>query len=479
MLPAISLPSIDTGVFSFGQASAQRATLPFNKFVEVANPNYEWHGYARQLAAQLERVASGDLKRLMVFMPPRHGKSELISRLFSAYYLYRNPHHWVGVSSYAADLAYTFSRNARDNYTRNGGTIKGDAAAVKHWETGDGGGFWAAGVGGPITGKGFHLGIIDDPIKNAEEAASETIRAKQKDWYDSTFYTRMEPGAAIIVIQTRWHEDDLSGWLLSKEGDEPEGWHVVNYEAIKSDEPPEFPVSCVVEPDSRDVGDALAPSRYTAEQLEKIKARVGSYFWNALYQQNPTPRSGGMFKREWFEIVKTFPAHECQFVRYWDKAGTEGAGAHTAGVLYAKQKGDRTRFYVVDLIMGQWGVFERERVISQTLAADRAAYGYMATWIEQEPGSGGKESAEATIANNPAFNVRADRPTGDKVLRAEPVAAQAEAGLVSFVAGSWNGRFLDYLTSFPLGKVKDPIDALSGAHNKLTNMGYGMVSRYA
>src|SRR5690606_35818692 len=131
----------------------------------------------------------------MVFLPPRHSKSEMFSRLFSAYYLFRNPHHFVGINSYSAELAYTLSRAARENFLEAGGSISDEAAAVKHWETSERGGLWAAGVGGPITGKGYHLGIIDDPLKNSEDAASSTIREKQKEWYASTFYTRQEPNA--------------------------------------------------------------------------------------------------------------------------------------------------------------------------------------------------------------------------------------------------------------------------------------------
>jgi hypothetical protein len=121
---------------------------------------------------------------------------------------------------------------------------------------------WAAGVGGPITGKGGNLLIIDDPIKNAEEAASETIRAKHKDWYGSTLYTRLEPAGALVVVQTRWNEDDLSGYLLDSEKDEPECWHIVNMPAIAEDEPQEFPLSCTMEPDDRLPGEALNPERY-------------------------------------------------------------------------------------------------------------------------------------------------------------------------------------------------------------------------
>ena len=321
---------------------------------------------------------------------------------------------------------------------------------------------WAAGVGGPITGKGFHLGIIDDPVKNAEDAASETVRARQWDWYRSTFYTRQEPGAAIVVIQTRWHEDDLSGRLLAHETVEPEYWHVVHLPALK-EEPPAYPPTVTLEPDARRDGEALAPARYPASKLAGIMRANGDYYWGALYQQRPRGRDGNMFKREWFPIVPTAPAN-ARYVRYWDKAGTAGGGAYTAGVLLAEHGGV---FTICDVIMGQWGADERERVIVQTAAADSAAYGHVEIGHEQEPGSGGKESAEATTRRLAGYVVYADRPTGDKALRAEPVASQAAAGSVRMVAAPWNGRLLEVLTAFPLGAVRDPVDALSGAFARL------------
>jgi len=453
--------------FSKRQKPAKtQKTKTFKEFVTLANRRYQWYDYVERLAAVLQRVADGEIKRLMVFMPPRHGKSELVSRLFSAYYLYRHPDHWVGINSYAAELAYTFSRNARGNYTKMGGKLKDDAAAVKHWETGQGGGLWAAGVGGPITGKGFHLGIIDDPIKNAEDAASETIRQKQKDWYDSTFYTREEPGGAIIVIQTRWHEDDLSGYLLSKEEEEPEGWHIVHFEAIKEEETPEYPETCTIESDPRQPGEALSPLRYSLDKLKRIARRIGDYFFGALYQQWPRPREGNMFKREWFEIVPAVPAG-ARRVRYWDKAGTQDDGAFTAGALLAEYHGV---YYVEDMIRGQWGSTERERVIKQTAQMDGVD---VEIWIEQEPGSGGKESAENTIRNLTGFVVWADRVTGDKVTRAGPFASQAGGLNVKLKKAAWNSGYLERITAFPNGKYKDDIDASSGAFNKLQGPQFG------
>lgn len=267
--------------------------LSFIDFInQASNGHYRWYDYLAQSAAILQRVSDDELKRVMIFMPPRHGKSEQVSRLFSAYYLYRHPQRWVGLNSYGASLSYTFSRNARDNFRKIGGVLKDDAGAISQWETLSGGGVWASGAGGAITGRGFHLGIIDDPVKNAEEANSLTIQTRNNDWFDSTFWTRQEPGAAIVLIQTRWSRRDLAGYILSKEEEEPEAWHIIHLEAIKTGTEPKYHETCTLESDPRQIGEALNPDRYPIEKLRKIKGRIGTYFFGALYQQSPTQKSG-------------------------------------------------------------------------------------------------------------------------------------------------------------------------------------------
>lgn len=444
----------------------------FRAYVDrVTRGRFQWYPHCERLADVLQDVADGKRSRVMVYMPPRHGKSELVSRLFSAYYMTRHPDRWVGLSSYAAELAYTLSRAARENYATGGGTVHGAAGAVKHWEARGGGGLWAAGVGGPITGKGFHLGIIDDPLKNAEEAASEVIREKQKEWYRSTFYTRAEPDAAIIVVQTRWHEDDLSGWLLSEEegDDAPEGWHIVHFEAIKDAEPPVYPASCTVEPDPRKPGEALCAPRYPLERLRKIEQRVGAYFWAALYQGRPRPKEGGFFKWDWFRYLDARPA-VAERVRYWDTAGTEGGGDYTVGTLIARTP--EGEYVIEDVVRGQWSPARRDQEILATAQRDAAMFGnYGVTiWLEHEAGIGGAERTQAIIKALAGYRVHAERVTGSKESRAEPLASQAEAGNVKLIRAPWNRDFLNELCDFPHGKHDDQVDAASGAFNKLALM---------
>ncbi len=253
----------------------------------------------------------------------------------------------------------------------------------------------------------------------------------------------------LVSHNTRWHEDDLAGRLLTSE--EADAWHVVNLPALAEAD----------DPLGREPGEALCPERYDEQDLARIKTVMGNSF-SALYQQRPTAPDGEFFKRAWFEIVGGAPV-DCAWVRYWDKAGTAGDGDYTAGVLMGRKAGI---FYIADVVRGQWSAGDRERIIRQTAEMD-AQRGSVRIWHEQEPGSGGKDSADATTRNLAGFPVYVERATGDKATRAEPLAAQAQAGNVKIVRGAWNAGYLSELTSFPQGSNDDQVDASSGAFNKL------------
>lgn len=444
------------------------SSLTFRDFIRRVMPRFQFYQHIDKLISVLQRVADGELDRVMVFMPPRHGKSETFSRLFTAYYLYRYPERWVGVNSYADALASTLSRNARDNYVSGGGSLKSDASAMHHWETGKGGGLWAAGVGGPITGKGFSLGCIDDALKNAEEAASETIRDKQRDWYRSTFYTRAEPGAAVVIIQTRWHEDDLCGWLLASEGgedDEPERWHIVCMPAIATEQAYTWPSTCTVEPEFRAPGEALCPERYPLARLRKLARRIGDYFWSALYQQRPTPPEGDMFRRAQFQITDSVP-QLVYSLRYWDKAGSVSKSAKkTAGVKLGISNDGRV--FVVHSVNGKWGTLERREVMLQTAKSDGRG---TAIGIEQEPGSSGLDSVADELRMLMGYGAFADAPSGDKDTRLRPFQAQVQAGNVWLVRGEWNEGYIDEMCGLPHGTYRDQADATAGAFNRLVDL---------
>lgn len=442
----------------------------FREWTERYVPRYQWYRHCVLLADYLERLIHGDLSELFVFEPPRHGKSELVSRTLPPYYLYLWPERWVGLSSYNANLAATFSRTARSRFV---GVLSEESSAAMSWETARRGGMWAAGVGGTQTGRGGNLLICDDPVKDAAEAESPLIQQRNADWWDSVWGTRLEPSGSKLTTLTRWHGNDVGGHAL-RSLSSMDGVAVVHLPAIA--EPREavqelyksYP-GIELAPDWREPGEALCPQRFPLAALRRKQGSMTDYFWSALFQQRPSVRGGAMFPRAQARLVPVRPTEGVRFrLRYWDKAGTEGGGARTAGVRLALVgRGDQQRVVVEDVITGQWASGEREQVIKTTAAMDgRMVY----VRIEQEPGSGGKESAENTVRNLSGLRVKADRPTGDKTLRADPIAAQWQGGNVSLVEAPWNEKFLAELETFPTGTYRDQADALSGAYNCLMEL---------
>jgi len=259
----------------------------------------------------------------------------------------------------------------------------------------------------------------------------------------------------------RLHERDPAGFILENE---------LDYEHLclpMEFEPDHKCVTSIGFEDPRtESGELLFPERFPAETVERDKKVMTEYAVAGQFQQRPAPCGGGMFPVERFEIIQHAPAaNEIQAsIRAWDKAGSSGSGAYTAGVLMHKLKDGR--FVIADVVRGQWGALDREQRIKQTAQAD----GYNTkVVIEQEPGSGGKESAEATIRQLAGFKAEADRVTGDKETRAEPYAAQVQAGNVQLVQGSWNRPFLDEHEAFPAGQYKDQVDAAASAFAHLAS----------
>lgn len=399
---------------------------------------------------KLERITSGELKRLMIFMPPQHGKTSMVTIRYPVWRLERDPTMRVIVGAYNQSYASDFGLKARRIAVERM-PLSEERAAVTNWQTVAGGGYRAVGVGAGVTGHAGELIVIDDPVKSREEANSEAYRERTWDWYTNDLYTRLQPGAAIMLIMTRWHEDDLAGRLLEQEA---EKWEVLSLPAEAE------PGDAL----GRELGEALCPERFPKEALAVRRAVLGRAYY-ALYQQNPQPLEGGMFKRPWFTIVPDAPSRLDRSVRWWDKAASDDEGNYTAGVLIGYRG---KRYYVLDVVRGRWSTHEREKVILQTAHRDLASRAEpVDIWMEQEGGSGGKDSAKMTIQNLAGFNVHAEPSTGSKETRAEPFAAQCEAGNVVLVRGEWNGAYIDELCAFPTGRNDDQVDASSGAFNKL------------
>ena len=314
------------GVPDPDRATTTRQGLLFRDFIRSAFPSFQFHRLSELLIELLQQVADGQLTRLIVCCPPRHGKSQLVSRLFPAYWVSRPPELFCAIASYSGELAYAHSREARHYYRFTGHSLTKDSAAVGNWLTPQRGGCIAAGVRGPFTGKGYNLGIIDDPYKGPEDAKSALQRERLIDWLKSVWFTRAEPGltaegallpAAQVVVQTRWDHHDMTAWLLEQEGQEnPEHWTVLNLPAIAEPEAisMQIPHTCKKIPDWRQPGEPLCPERVPLAVLQRIRTRLGSYWWNALYQQRPSPAEGLLFRKDW--IQPPLPAAHGQPRRY-------------------------------------------------------------------------------------------------------------------------------------------------------------------
>lgn len=429
------------------------------------NESYEPGWVHKDICEKLEwfsaAVAAKQSPRLMIFMPPRHGKSEIGSRSFPAWHLGRYPHHEFIGCSYGSDLANGFSRKVRDvvkdpafQAVFPNCVVNKDSQSVEAWLTTKGGGYAAAGVGGPITGRGAHVLVIDDPIKNRDAAESATNREAIWDWYTSTAYTRLAPGGGVLLILTRWHDDDLAGRLLKKmaegEGDE---WVVV-----------EYPAQAVQDELFRKAGDPLHAERYDNEALERIKRAVGPRDWQALYQQNPTPEDGDYFNKDmfqWYGPQDIPPYSEMNFYTAWDFAiGEKEQNDYSVGITVGVDKHDRT--FVVDVQRGHWGTME---LVDKVLEVYK-------TW---RPAITGLERGHIEMTLRPFIDkrIREERLTSfyieelnpgkrDKVARARSIQGRMQQGLVFFRKNcNATAALVAEMMRFPNGIHDDCVDGMA------------------
>ena len=434
-----------------------KVKLPPEKFQQylVETVPEGWNVSAKHIkliCEHLDKVVKGEIKRLAIHMPPRHGKTETITVRFGAYWLEKNPFDNVLVTGYNERIARRFSRKSR-NIVKERRPLSSDNSAVDEWSLEEGGTFLARGVGSPPTGIGMKLILIDDPIRSREDAESTIIRNKTWDWYQDDLYTRLEPGGAIVMVCTRWHEDDIAARAVASEPDE---WTVLSLPAICDSEN---------DPLGRKIGVPLWQERYGKQELNKIKKVMcqegGDYSWNALYQQQPIPRTGAYFSPEKIDVQQFRPKIIRQ-VRAWDLASTSGKGDYSVGILLGKDIDGK--IWILDMIRGQYDAGTRDRIISHTANLDGRS---VRIRLPQDPGQAGKSQRLHLAKLLDGYSISFVPVSGSKVLRADPIGSQIAAENVCMLKANWNRDLLDEMRSFPLGKNDDIVDAISDAYHEL------------
>ncbi len=397
----------------------------------------------------------------MIFLPPRHSKSETVTVRYSAWRLEKDPSLNIILGSYNQKLANRFSRKIK-RIVEARIELASDRKAAEEWETAEGGGVRAVGVGAGVTGFGAGLIVIDDPVKSRAEAESATIRERVWDWFNDDVYTRLEPGAAIVLIQTRWHEDDLAGRLMSKMNDDGgEPWEIVSLPAL-AECPPGADAEVWTDEIGRLDGEALCPERYGRDALLKIKRQLGAYSFAALYQQRPVPAEGGLFKRSWFRNFVDRSPVLLNWARGYDLAvSTRTSADYTASFRCAFDA--EGNLFIADGFRGRIEYPEQRRyVIDRMRSETRTAH-----VIEKAlHGEALVQDIRSGVAGGRA-PLRALRVEADKYTRALTWANLAEDGKVILVRGGWTDEFIAEACSFPGGRHDDQIDAVSLAVRQL------------
>lgn len=429
-----------------------------------------WHIDA--VCDHLEAITNKQLNRLLINIPPGTMKSLIVNVFWPAWEW--GPKNmpsmrYIG-ASHELSLAVRDSTKMRrliesDWYqARWPIQLQDDQNSKTNFETAQTG-FRVASPVSSMTGKRGDRVLWDDPL-SAVGASSDTVLDSIINIFKETLPTRLTnpEESAIVIIMQRLHQRDPSGYILENKLGYTHLMLPMEYD------PKRHCTTKIGFSDPRtEKGELLFPERFPREVVERDKNVMGDYAVAGQLQQTPIPRGGKMFPVEQFKIIDVIDRSQIvRSIRYWDKAGTEHKktktekGAHTAGVLMHKLLNGR--FVVEHVVRGQWEALAREKRIKSAAELDGEQ---VHIWVEQEPGSGGKDSAQSTIRNLAGFVIHAERPTGDKVFRADPYSAQVQAGNVDLLRGDWNQKFIDEHEYFPNGSTKDQVDAASGAFNKL------------
>ena len=421
----------------------------------------------RLLLSELEAVAHTESDRLIVLMPPGAAKSTYTSVIFPAWWFAQYPSSSVIAASHTAGLAELFSRQVRGLITEDGSALGtmllANHRSARNWRLSTGGQYFATGLRGPIAGRRADLIVIDDPVKSRAEADNAGARELAWNWYRFDLVTRLTPGGRVVLVMTRWHEDDLGGRLLAQNTGE---WRVVRLSALSETN----------DPLTRSLGAPLWPEWEDVPALLRKRESVGARAWSALFQQSPQPLEGGLFKADRVVFLDLAPDLQSSHpVRAWDLAATSKADDNdpdwTVGLKLYRDPGGR--FVVLDVVRLRASPWQVEELLVNTARRDGPN---VQVALPQDPGSAGKVVASNYAAKLAGFHVTVSTETGSKITRATPVAAQLEAGNLAVVKADWNFALLEEMRDFPYGRKDDQVDALSRGFERL--IGQGIPARH-
>lgn len=419
----------------------RQARKTLQDFTQFTSDRWTPSGLHKTICEQFDRVERGEIDRLMLLLPPQHGKSHIASRRYPAFTLGRDARHDIISASATSTLAEEFGRDVRNLLaTREyralfATTLAEDSQAAGHWKTQEGGSYYAVGIGGALMGRGATRLIIDDPFATMADAQSENARDRVWDWYTGTAYNRVRPKGAIVLIQHRMHEDDLAGRLIERQKAGGDQWEIVLLPAIKE-------------------GQAAWPERYDIPALERIRANTAPLHWSALYQQNPMPEEGTFFKREWFTFYTTPPSRLHKYTT-GDFAVTEDGGDWTDIATHGYAP-DGTLYLALE---GWYGQTTADKWIEALIDqfGRHKPFGFF--------GEGGpiRRSIEPFLIRRMRERKTPCRlewipTTADKPTMARPLQAMASMGKVKIPDTEYGHRLLSALLNFPAGKVDDPVD---------------------
>ena len=426
---------------------AEKRFIPFVKHVW---PEFIEGDHHRKIAKKFEDIANGKIKRLIVNMPPRHTKSEFASYLFPAWMVGKNPKLKVIQTTHTGELAVRFGRKMKNLVDTNEFAqifdeckIAADSKAAGRWETNKGGEYYAAGIGGAITGRGADLLIIDDP-HSEQDALSDTALDSAYEWYTSGPRQRLQPGGSIVIVMTRWSTKDLTGQLL-KAQTEPKAdqWEVIEFPAILPSEKPVW------------------PNYWKLEELESVKASLSEAKWQAQWQQNPTSEEGSIIKREWWkkweeddipDLVHVIQSYDTAFSK---KETADFSAITTWGVFYPPNKGPH--LILVDVEKGRWDFPELKKI-----ALEQYKYWEPETVIVEAKASGTPLTQELRQLGVPVVNFSPSRGN-DKHVRVNSVAPIFEAGKVYYPNERWAEEMIEECAAFPYGEHDDLVDSMTQA----------------